>query len=104
MNRTIQELPRPSKQEPLHRRKAKKSFTLSPETIAFLDLIRQSRDAESVSAVLEEILQRVRREHERAALDKQMKDHYDSMPDSKATELAEWGDFAMRQVPDEEHN
>jgi len=85
-----------------HRRtasKSKKSYTLSPETVAFLELMRQSQDADSVSAVLEEILQNARREHERAALGRKVSDYYSSLSDAEMKEQAEWGDFAMQQFP-----
>ena len=47
-------------------RKAKKSYTLSPESVAFLETLRKRRRAASISSVLEEILQAVRRQQERA--------------------------------------
>jgi hypothetical protein len=49
-------------------RKAKKSYTLSSESVAFLEALRKKRRARSISAILEEILQGVRRERERASV------------------------------------
>jgi hypothetical protein len=83
-------------------RKTKKSFTLAPETVEFLEAMRKKRHAESVSSVLEEILQTVRREQERARIDRAVSDYYTSLSDSERTEEAKWGDFALREFPDPE--
>jgi len=80
-------------------RKAKKSFTLSPETVAFLERMRTKRKAESVSSILEEILQAVRRQHERASVERAVKGHYDSLSKEEAAEQSEWGEFALREFP-----
>ncbi len=82
--------------------KAKKSYTLTPETVAFLESMRRKRRAESVSAILEEILQEVRREHDRALLERTVSDYYSSLTDQEVVEQSKWGDFAMAQFPREE--
>jgi len=91
MNRIISKTPR----------KAKKSFTLSSETVAFLERMRTKRKAESVSSILEEILQAVRRQHERASVERAVKGYYDSLSKEEATELSQWGEFALREFPGE---
>ena len=80
-------------------RKAKKSYTLSPESVAFLEAVRRKRRAESISAVLEEILQAVRCEHERASVERAVADYYGSISAEEATDQAEWGEFALREFP-----
>jgi hypothetical protein len=75
-------------------RKAKKSYTLSPESIAFLETIRKRRRAASISSVLEEILQAVRRQEKRAQIARSVDAYYSSLSDQQAAELVEWGDFA----------
>jgi hypothetical protein len=75
-------------------RKAKKSYTLSPESIAFLEALRKRRRAASMSSVLEEILQAVRRHQERAKIEKSIDAYYSSLSDRDAAEYAEWGEFA----------
>jgi Arc/MetJ-type ribon-helix-helix transcriptional regulator len=85
-------------------RKAKKSFTLSVESVAFLEEMRQKGSAESISAVLEEILQAVRREEKRAATDRAMTEYYNSLTDEEVAEERQWGEFARRAFSiDEEH-
>lgn len=83
-------------------RKAKKSYTLSPEIVEFLEVVRKKRHAESVSAILEEILQNVRREHQRASVERAVADYYSSLSDSEVEEHARWGEFALAQSPSEE--
>ncbi len=78
-------------------RKAKKSYTLSPESIAFLETLRKRRRAASISSVLEGILQAVRRQEERAKIEKSVDAYYSSLSDREAAEHAEWGDFATSE-------
>jgi hypothetical protein len=83
-------------------RKAKKSFTLSVESVAFLEEMRQKSSAESTSAILEEILQAVRREEKRVATDRAMAEYYDSLSDEEVAEERQWGEFARRAFAIEE--
>ena len=82
-------------------RKAKKSFTLSPESVAFLDAMRKKRRARSTSSVLEEILRNVRDEQEKSAVEKTIADYYSSLTTEEAKEQARWGDFALREFPNQ---
>ena len=79
-------------------RKAKKSYTLSPESVDFLETLRRKRRARSVSFVLEEILQAVRREAEFAKINQSVSDYYDSLSDEEVEELGQWGEFGLRQL------
>jgi DNA-binding PadR family transcriptional regulator len=82
-------------------RKAKKSYTLSPASVAFLDALRKKRRASSASSVLEDILQTVRRGYAKKALERAVADYYDSLPADEAAEQARWGEFATREFPNE---
>ncbi|HLK18035.1 MAG TPA: hypothetical protein VKT81_03730 [Bryobacteraceae bacterium] len=53
----------------------------------------------SMSALLEEILQAVRREQHKLAFDKAVGAHYDSLTQEESEEQAEWGKFALREFP-----
>ncbi len=79
-------------------RKAKKSYTLSPESVNFLETLRKKRRARSISFVLEEILQAARREAELARINQSVSDYYDSLTDEEAEELSEWGKFGLSQL------
>jgi hypothetical protein len=82
-------------------RKAKKSYTLSPESVAFLETLRKRRRAASISSVLEEILQAVRRQQERANIEKSVAAYYSSLSDKEVQEQAQWGEFALGEFPSE---
>ncbi len=77
--------------------KAKKSYTLSAESVAFLETVRKRRRAASISSVLEGILQAIRRQEERAKIEKSIDAYYSSLSDEQAAEHAEWGDFATSE-------
>jgi hypothetical protein len=85
-------------------RKAKKSFTLSVESVAFLEEMQKRSSAESVSATLEEIIQAMRREEQRAATDLAMTAYYDSLSDEEVAEERQWGEFARRALLAEDHS
>jgi hypothetical protein len=83
-------------------RKVKKSFTLSSESVAYLEEVRKKNGADSMSAILEEILQAARREEKRAAIDRAMKEYYDSLTDEEVEEERQWGEFAQREFASRE--
>ena len=78
-------------------RRSKKSFTLSPQSVAYLEALRNKRHAPSVSFVLEQILQASRRGQEMRALDAAVADYYSSLSSGEAEEQALWGEFAQRE-------
>jgi hypothetical protein len=82
-------------------RKPKKSYTLSRESVAFLEAMRKKRRARSVSSVLEEILQALRRQQARSSIDQAVTRYYTSLSATEATEQAQWGELAMREFPGE---
>jgi hypothetical protein len=78
-----------------HDRKTKKSYTLSPESVAFLETLQKKRRAASVSSVLEEILVALRREQQRQTLERSVEGYYGFLSSTEAQEQAEWGAFAL---------
>jgi hypothetical protein len=78
-------------------RKSKKSYTLSPESVEFLETMRKRRHAPSVSSILGELLQVARREHGKAAIERAVSDYYSSLSPQEAEEQANWGEFAMHE-------
>jgi hypothetical protein len=80
-------------------RKAKKSYTLSPASVAFLETIRKKRHAPSTSAVLEEILQTIRRGQKKNAVEGAVSDYYSSLPSEDGEEQTRWGKFALDEFP-----
>jgi hypothetical protein len=92
MSRTISPTPET-------RRKAKKSYTLSPESVAFLENLRKKRHAASTSLVLDEILQTALREQETRDMENAVAEYYDSLSESERAEQSEWGKFALAEFP-----
>jgi hypothetical protein len=80
-------------------RKTTKSYSLSPESVEFLEALRQKRSAASVSSILDEILQAARHQHQRATLERAVVSYYGSLSDEEATEQLEWNRFAEREFP-----
>ena len=83
-------------------RKAKKSYTLSLESVEFLESLRKKRRAPSISASLDEILQHIRCDQERLTVERQLAQYYDSLSDEEMKEDVKWGEFAMREFPTED--
>jgi hypothetical protein len=81
-------------------RKAKKSYTLSPASVEFLETIRKKRHAPSTSAVLEEILQAVRRGQKKNVIERAVSDYYSSLTSEESAEQARWGKFALDEFAD----
>lgn len=69
--------------------------------VAFLEAMRRRRRARSVSSVLEEILQALRRQQERSTIDQAVARYYTSLSATEATEQAQSGDLALREFPGE---
>jgi hypothetical protein len=82
-------------------RKAKKSYTLSIESVTFLEDLRKSRRAGSVSAVLEQVLQTARLAQRRQSLEDTVSGYYSSISPEECKESAAWGEFAPSEIPDE---
>ncbi len=76
----------------------KKSFTLSAESIAFIDSLRRERGGSSCSAVREQILESVRLTHERALIAREFANYYSALSANEATEQTGWGEFALREL------
>jgi hypothetical protein len=66
--------------------------------------MRKKRRAASSSAVLEEILQAARREHDRASVERAVAGYYASLSTQEVTDHAEWGEFALHEFPNEERS
>lgn len=78
-------------------RKTRKSYTLSPESVAFLETLSK-RHRVSISSVLEEILQSVRRQQERGSIEKSVSAYYSSLFDKEVHEQAQWGELAAEAL------
>jgi uncharacterized membrane-anchored protein len=72
----------------------KKSFTLMPESVAFVAQTRQKRGAGSDSEALDLLLRELMLEAKRQAIDAAYKEYYDTASDEELAEEGEWAKMA----------
>lgn len=83
-------------------RKARKTFSLSKESVSYLESLRKARKGGSISSVLEELIRQRRQSEEMKRISASVTRYYDSLtPDEEAEDRA-WGDFAATQFPGED--
>jgi hypothetical protein len=78
--------------------KRRRTFTLSPGSITYLEQETRRRNVDSVSAVLDELLLEKTQEQQRAALEANIKSYYDSLTDDEVEEQRSWGQFAEQHL------
>jgi len=71
-------------------RKIKRSFTLTPESVAFVSQTRQRRKAGSDSEALDLLLRELILEARRQAIDAAYKEYYDTASDEELAVQNEW--------------
>jgi hypothetical protein len=71
-------------------RKVKRSFTLAPESVAFLTETRKKRCTGSDSETLDLLLRELKTEAKLRELDSAYKEYYDTVSDDVLTEEREW--------------
>jgi hypothetical protein len=74
--------------------KQRRTFTLSPTSLAYLEQETRRRNADSQSAILDELLQEKKRERQMAALEAAIGAYYDGLSDAEVEEDRIWGEFA----------
>jgi len=79
-------------------RKERRSFTLSRESVEYLELEQKRRRAPSASSVLDEILRERQQEYERQKLEASMVSYYDSLTDEEMAEDRAWGALGESQI------
>lgn len=75
-------------------RKMKRSFTLSPEAVAYVGEARQKRGAGSDSEALDLLLREAMLEAKRQEIDAACKEYYDTASDEELAEQREWAELA----------
>jgi hypothetical protein len=71
-------------------RKIKRSFSLTPEVVAFVGEIRQKRGAGSDSEALDLVLREAMLETKRQQIDAAYQNYYDTASDEDLAEQREW--------------
>ena len=79
-------------------RKAKKSFTLSSESVAFLEHLRKKHRARSVSSVLEDLVKEARRQEKMRVYETQVTEYYNSLTDEEREEERAWAAIGDREL------
>jgi hypothetical protein len=79
-------------------RKLKRSFTLAPESVAFVTHTRQIRKANSDSEALDLLLRELMLEAKLQELGAATKEYYDSASDQELSEQREWAEQASRNM------
>jgi len=80
------------------RTKQRRTFTLSPESVALLEKLSANRDdpgrRESVSAVLDDLLLAVVKDQKRQEIEDQIGKYYDQRSEEERQEEIDWGKLA----------
>jgi hypothetical protein len=74
-------------------RKMKRSFTLSPEAVAYVGETRQKRGAGSDSEALDLLLREAMLEAKRQEIDAAYKEYYDTAPEEDLAEQRLWAEM-----------
>jgi hypothetical protein len=82
--------------------KAKRTFSLSRKTVAFLEAERKARRQKSLSAVLEEIVRRHQEEREMERVSASITRYYDTISEEERAENLAWAKFAETQFPNKD--
>ena len=81
--------------------KQKRTFSLSQESVEYLESVRKQKKAPSTSTVLDEIIREQKLLAKRQAMSQEINDYYDSLTDEQRAEDRAWGEFAESQLPRE---
>jgi hypothetical protein len=79
-------------------KKERQSFTLSRESVTYIDTVRRQRRSPSRSSVLDELIRERKREDEKAQIEAKMKAYYDSLTDEQVAGDRLWGEFAEGEI------
>ena len=81
-------------------RKTKRTFSLSRDSVKYLEALRKKRGAKSVSSVLEDVIREQQQAKELERVSASVTNYYDSLSDEGQAENLAWGEFASRNFPD----
>ncbi len=81
--------------------KLKRTFSLSHESLNYLEEVRKKKKAPSTSSVLDEMIQERKRLSRRQELGQEITGYYDSLSEDDRKEDNAWGHFGETQFPEE---
>jgi len=82
-------------------RKERRTYTLDPELVDYVETIKKEKRAESSSSALEAILRDSKREREHRRLEAAIANYYSQLTDAEQSAEREWGAFGETQFPTE---
>jgi Tfp pilus assembly protein PilO len=82
--------------------KARKTFSLSRETVKYLEALRKERKKDSMSSVLEDLIRQQQQTKEMERISASVTRYYDSLTPEEIAEDRAWGEFAATQFPSED--
>jgi predicted glycosyltransferase len=83
-------------------RKARKTFSLTKESVRYLEYLRKARKGKSISSVLDDLIRQQRESEEMKRVSAAVTRYYDSLTADEVAEDRAWGDFAATQFPSED--
>ena len=87
--------------KPARKHKTRRTFSLSREAVSYLEALRAAKQSPSVSSVLEDLIRQRKETEEMQRISASISGYYDSLSDFERAEDRAWGEFAERQIPDE---
>jgi len=82
--------------------KEKRTFSLSRQSVMYLEALRKERRAKSMSSVLEDVIRQQQQAKELERISASVTRYYDSLTAEDTEEDRAWGAFAETQFPSEE--
>jgi len=79
-------------------RKVRRTFTLSPQNVAYIEKQTRALDMPSQSAFLDELLREKTQQEQLAAIEANIKHYYDTLTDEEVEEQRAWGQFAEQTL------
>lgn len=83
-------------------RKARKTFSLSRESVHYLESLRKARKGKSISSVLDDLIRQKREAEDLKRISASVTRYYDSLTPEEFAEDRAWGEFAATQFPGED--
>jgi hypothetical protein len=80
-------------------RKERRTYSLDPELVRYVEKVKQECRIDSASAALEELLWESKRQRERKRQDDLIANYYSSLDEAEIAQESEWGRFAETQFP-----
>ena len=94
-------MPRPARGHSAVLRKAKKTLSLSRDSLSYLETTRKRSQKASISEVVEEMIQASKLASEKERISAGVRSYYDSISSDEQEENRRWGQFSESQFPSE---